>query len=106
MHYSKLEHLQTIGHLAGTTVPVFQKGFESTEAHLQSLCQASLKCRERQRGDACRRLINVFFWVTFCDFSQSGDHTWEDLAKFGYKLDMKVHFLIFLLFLVNCMNHV
>jgi hypothetical protein len=26
----------------------------------------------------------------FCDFSQSGDHSQNNLAKFGYALDMKV----------------
>jgi hypothetical protein len=34
-----------------------------------------------------------FFGVQFCNIAKNGDHPQEDLARFGYKLHMKVIFL-------------
>jgi hypothetical protein len=34
----------------------------------------------------------VCFFVNFVMASQSGDNPLEDLAKFGYNLNMKLHF--------------
>jgi hypothetical protein len=35
---------------------------------------------------------------------KSGDHPWEDLVKYGYKLSMKYKFLIILLLLLHTEN--
>jgi hypothetical protein len=47
-----------------------------------------------------------FFFLNLC-CSQSGDDPQEDLAKFGYKLNMKVKFLKHpSLILATYLNHV
>jgi hypothetical protein len=36
------------------------------------------------------KLFNKKICVQFCGIAKSGDHPWEDLVKFGCKLNMKV----------------
>jgi hypothetical protein len=70
VHYSKLEHLKTIGHLAGTTVPFFQKGFESTETDAFTMPGFIEVQREANRGCMQETDKCFFFWVTFCDLAK------------------------------------
>jgi len=52
-----------------------------------------------------------FLGVQFCNIAKNGDHPQEDLARFGYKLHMKVNFFKNILFWVRgkgatYLNHV
>jgi hypothetical protein len=55
----------------------------------------------------CFLFLNFFLWAILC-YSQSGNNLHEDLAKFGYKLNMKVNFLkhSFYIFGYPTLNHV